>query len=296
MNIFRRHRERELARQSASVPAEVPSAGAGEGGAPPVHAALPGSQPGSEAPTGQAAIMLIKLTEDRRRLSEIQSVERKIAVKRDELLPEYAAWIEGLLAAADDLPEGQPQDVLTTIMMWRIDAGDFDGALDIAAVVLAKAIPLPSQFVRTPACAVAEQIADAIILDPVLAGSKRIIEAVEALTNSHDMPDEVRAKLFKAYAVIAEAELKEIDAHGEAPDGPAGHAAALIDHGLTRARRALELDQNAGVKGLIKSFESRQKKLPASSPATAGEGSAQPTEGAASEAPPSQPANDPPPA
>lgn len=42
--------------------------------------------------------MLMQLAEHRRRLKQIQSIERKIEVKR-QLLPEYAAYIQGFWKA-----------------------------------------------------------------------------------------------------------------------------------------------------------------------------------------------------
>ncbi|STH42997.1 small terminase subunit [Escherichia coli] len=46
-----------------------------------------------------------------------------------ELLPKYAAWAEGVLAAGG----AQQDDVLMYVMLWRIDAGDYAGALEIGA-------------------------------------------------------------------------------------------------------------------------------------------------------------------
>lgn len=43
-------------------------------------------------------LMLVKLAADRRRLKSVQSMERKAEVKRG-LLPDYAPWIDGVLAA-----------------------------------------------------------------------------------------------------------------------------------------------------------------------------------------------------
>ncbi|WP_255213541.1 phage terminase small subunit, partial [Burkholderia pseudomallei] len=44
-------------------------------------------------------------------------------------------------------------------MVWRIDAGDFDGALAIAAYALSNGLTLPDQFERSLASLVAEQFA-----------------------------------------------------------------------------------------------------------------------------------------
>ena len=71
-------------------------------------------------------LMLLQLAEDRRRLKGVQSTVKKAEIKV-ELLPKYAAWAEGVLAAGG----AQQDDVLMYVMLWRIDAGDYAGALEI---------------------------------------------------------------------------------------------------------------------------------------------------------------------
>ena len=71
-------------------------------------------------------LMLLQLSEDRRRLKGIQSTVTKAQIKV-ELLPKYAAWAEGVLSAGGT----QQDDVLMFVMLWRIDAGDYAGALEI---------------------------------------------------------------------------------------------------------------------------------------------------------------------
>lgn len=68
-------------------------------------------------------LMLLQLAEDRRRLKGVQSTVKKAEIKV-ELLPKYAAWAEGVLAAGG----AQQDDVLMYVMLWRIDAGDYVGA------------------------------------------------------------------------------------------------------------------------------------------------------------------------
>jgi hypothetical protein len=65
-------------------------------------------------------LMLMKMAEDRRRLKQIQSAEHKAVVKR-EILPDYVPWVDGVLAAG----KGGQDEVLMTVMLWRIDAGDY---------------------------------------------------------------------------------------------------------------------------------------------------------------------------
>ncbi|MFM0097521.1 phage terminase small subunit [Paraburkholderia nemoris] len=193
----------------------------------------------SAAPGGSLAgasayeLMLAKLATDRRRLKAIQSIERKIDVKRAELLPEYVDYVAGALNGG----RGAQDDVLTTVMIWRVDAGDFAGALDIARYALAHRMTLPDQYDRPLATAIAEEFAQAALAafklgDTFDAGQ---LAEVMTLTGSADMHDQVRAKLHKALGKA----LQETD------------RTAALDH----LRRALQLDERAGVKQDIARLE-----------------------------------------
>lgn len=263
MNIMRAHRQREEAKKSAEIAANARALAA-------ENAIVLNDGDGDEdgeipSPSGNSAsdLMLIKLIEDRRRLKDLQSTTAKVALKRDELLPEYQAWIDGLLSVAGDWPVGQANDVLTTIMMWSIDAGDIARALDIAEMVLAQDIPLPSQFNRTPGCAIAEEIAEAAFaaIRDKTDFDADLIARTQLVTEGQDMPDQVRAKLFKAEALLANRALVDLDATGEQPDGPAGAAQSLTNAALAAANEALRLDGTSGVKTLILTLEKRLKKF-----------------------------------
>ena len=178
-------------------------------------------------------LMLAKLATDRRRLKAIQSIERKIDVKRAELLPEYVDYVAGALSGG----RGAQDDVLTTVMIWRVDAGDFAGALDIARYALAHRMTLPDQYDRPLATAIAEEFAQAALAafklgDTFDAGQ---LAEVMTLTESADMHDQVRAKLHKALGKA----LQDAD------------RTAALDH----LRRALQLDERAGVKQDIARLE-----------------------------------------
>ncbi|WP_206600391.1 phage terminase small subunit [Chromobacterium sphagni] len=113
-------------------------------------------------------------------------MERKAEVKR-EILPDYLPWVEGALSGG----KGQPDEVLVTVMLWRIDAGDYGGALDIAEYVLAHGLPLPDRFNRTTAT-IAEEIADAAKRARVGGESFacQVLTYTAELTDGHDMPDQ----------------------------------------------------------------------------------------------------------
>ncbi|MFM0356142.1 phage terminase small subunit [Paraburkholderia nemoris] len=193
----------------------------------------------SAAPGGSLAgasayeLMLAKLATDRRRLKAIQSIERKIDVKRAELLPEYVDYVAGALSGG----RGAQDDVLTTVMIWRVDAGDFAGALDIARYALAHRMTLPDQYDRPLATAIAEEFAQAALAAFKLGETFDAGQLAEVmtLTGSADMHDQVRAKLHKALGKA----LQDAD------------RTAALDH----LRRALQLDERAGVKQDIARLE-----------------------------------------
>ncbi|MFM0284146.1 phage terminase small subunit [Paraburkholderia sediminicola] len=182
-------------------------------------------------------LMLAKLATDRRRLKSIASIERKIAVKRAELLPEYVDYVAGALAGG----RGAQDDVLTTVMIWRVDAGDYAGALDIARYALAHRMTLPDQYDRQLATAIAEEFAEAALSAFKKGGADigvttaQLVEVAQ-LTESADMHDQVRAKMHKALGYMAERD---------------GNGKAAREH----LGRALELDARVGVKQDIARLE-----------------------------------------
>jgi Phage small terminase subunit len=259
-NIFRDHKQRVLAAKSAERGDPVDAASANTRRADGLGGIVPANS-GDNA----AALMLVKLTSDRARLREIQSVERKIDAKR-EMLVEYQSWLDGLIEASESLARNTRNDVLTTCMMWHIDCGDFARALHLGAVVVDRAIPMPSWFERTAPCALAEQIAEAAFQSIREKADFDIdhISLAMLITDEQDMPDEVRAKLHKAQAMLFDRSADGLLAAGGAgADAPAGAYAATLEAALAAATRALQLNSQCRVKTLIRKTEAAQKKLQA---------------------------------
>lgn len=140
-------------------------------------------------------MQLAQLQQDRLRLKQVQSGEAKAELKR-QLLPDYAPYVDGVLAAG----RGAQDEVLTTIMVWRIDAGDYAGALAIARYVLQHNLVMPDRFERTTGTLVAEEIAEAALKAQKAGGSfdLQILGETFVLTQEQDMPDQARAKLHLA--------------------------------------------------------------------------------------------------
>lgn len=143
-------------------------------------------------------LMLLQLAEDRRRLKGVQSTVKKAEIKV-ELLPKYAAWAEGVLAAGGV----QQDDVLMYVMLWRIDAGDYAGALEIGRHALRHGwvMPLGNRNVQT---VLAEEMADAAqsaMLAATGFDADLLLQTLE-LTDGLDMPDQSRARLHKAIGAV----------------------------------------------------------------------------------------------
>lgn len=141
--------------------------------------------------------VLFRLRMDKADLSRIQSNAGKAKLK-SERLPDYQPWIDGVLAA----DTGQADEVITTVMIWAADAGDIAQALRIGQYVLRHKIPMPDQYKRTTATVLVEEICDPILAafkaNPTKASvSIDNLNALNGITIHEDMPDQVRAKLFK---------------------------------------------------------------------------------------------------
>lgn len=251
----RQHRDRVLAAQAS-------------------NAALPGvaAPPPTSGPAATAyEQMLMQLLEDRQRLKDIQSIEKKIELKR-ELLPNYRAWIEGVLNQAQATGQAVQDEVVVNILPWLIDVGCYADAIALAQHVLRFRLVLPERFKRTPATLVTEEIADAVLIGlgagkPV-DDAATILEVLEATVAGQDMPDEVAAKLQKAIGLTLAA-----TADAATPDDVnliAGFVPAARTEALARLRRAIALDPRSGVKKNIEVLERALRKEAPAIPATTG--------------------------
>jgi len=210
---------------------------------------------------GDYQLMELRLRTDQLRLKALQSIEKRIELKR-ELLPEYAGWVQGRLDAAVGAERGVQDDVLMTVMLWRIDVGDFDGALPLAEYALRFKLQMPEPFKRGVACILTEELAEASI--KLLAAGQPApyltLLRVHELVEGQDMPDEVRAKLFKALG-LEHARLAADEA-ACAASGVPGAARVWKEQALNHLKRALELHAACGVKGDVKRLEKELNKPP----------------------------------
>lgn len=191
--------------------------------------------------------ILHRLRMDQSALRKVQSDQAKAAMKR-QLLPNYEGWIEGTLTGGS----GRQDEVITTLMVWAVDAGDYALAVRIGRYVVSHNLLMPDRFNRTPATVLVDEICDPILVQvkaddstditPYLA----VLDDVEAITANSDMPDVVRAKLCKARAFALR--------NGTAEEQ---------ETALSLLRKALTLDAGAGVKKEIERLARVVKKASA---------------------------------
>lgn len=175
--------------------------------------------------------MLVKLADDRRTLKNIRSNERK-AEKKRELLPFYAPWVAGVLADG----RGAQDDIVMTVMLWRLDAGDIAGALEIAPYALKYG--LTTDHRRTTPYMLVEEVALAALRlrDAGESVDLSWLQTTIDLTDGADVPDMVRARLHKVTGLT----LRDAGMNAEA---------------LAQFQRAMQLDRNAGVRKEIERLE-----------------------------------------
>ncbi|MGP2415816.1 phage terminase small subunit [Pantoea ananatis] len=181
-------------------------------------------------------LMLLQLNEDRRRLKGIQSTVTKAQIKV-EVLPKYAAWVEGVLSADG----AQQDDVIMYVMLWRIDAGDYAGALTIGRHALKHGWVMPVGK-RNTATVLTEEMADAAKA-AMLAGTPfdadLLLQTLDAV-DGEDMPDQSRARLHKSIGWV------------QTESNPAS--------ALNHLKHALQLDEKCGVKKDIEQLERKLRK------------------------------------
>lgn len=189
--------------------------------------------------------ILHRLRIDQTQLSNLQGKELKAEYKRD-IIAAYDSWIEGVLVS----DTGQADEVLTNIMIWQIDIGNYDRALTLAEYVIRHNLPLPDRYQRTIGPLLVDEICDQALtifatgdaaLDPI---PLDILEQLTELVTPLDMPNQVKAKLFKTLAYTL-----RIQPQREAKE-----------RALSLMQQALMLFNNIGVKKDIETLTRELKK------------------------------------
>lgn len=176
MSLCRRHFERTVATREASAAAHI--------------------GPGASAPGTLGERMQAMARMHQAKFDAIKSLGSKIEAKR-KALPEYEAYVDGVLASGS----GAQDDVLVRVMLWRLDVGDYEGALGLAAHAIRHGLAMPFGFSRDVPTTLVETIANAALDYPGTVPAAPLREAL-ALTADRDMHDQARAKAHKALGLI----------------------------------------------------------------------------------------------
>jgi len=265
MSLARRKRDRTLAAQTITAAPVLSRGGAPAATGHPAPAAGASIRPASvrSTPAQRAAAQIaLRLTHDLRRLKEIRSIDRKIEAKRT-MLPEYRAWVEGVVAADAGVGSGTAADVVPTCMVWLIDVGAYGEALDLVPFLLRHRVEMPRRYERDVATIVVEEIADAAARAQN-AGERfdqAVLDTADALTSGLDIHDQVRAKLLKAIG---------IEQLRTAEDMPVEDSAIVLRSALVHLREAQRLHDRIGVKDRVKRAEKLLAAVEAAAPNTGG--------------------------
>lgn len=189
----------------------------------------------SEACGDAYKLLLSDLKKDKQILKAIESIQDKQLAKRG-MLPRYQAWIDGVLQNPQPLVH---DEVFSTVLLWRIDAGLLDEAVPLAIYAIEHQMSNSDEFKRSLACIIFEQIGARLSdgIGILVENLDQLIGLAQCKTaegfHKIDIPDQVRAKFFKAAGRF----------YLENTDDKAG-AKALFE-------LALAYDANCGVKKKI---------------------------------------------
>jgi hypothetical protein len=196
-------------------------------------------------------LAMAQLAEHRRSLKDIQSIERKIDAKRT-FLPDYDTWVDAALEHGN----GANDIVLTTVLVWNIDVGNFARALQIARYTVQHGLPMPDQYERSLGVVLIDEFSTAALAGKIPHDDALVLlPEVLQLTAELDAPDQARAKLHKAigYALIcktgsADCDLTKVDLE-------------RCKAAATHLQRALDLFDQVGVKKDIERLDRHIKKV-----------------------------------
>ena len=191
MSLMLKHQRRA---KETGVVASVPPAGGPVG-------AVPGGRVGTQQ---LGALIDAALTEDIKSLKGVRSIERKIELKREQLIPKYREYVARLRS------DGVAHPLLTQYLVWRFDVGELEAALDLGFHCLDHGVSLPERFRRD----VPTYMADAVLEwaeaqfeagrspEPYFTHLFEYVrgDAVEPW----DLPDALRAKYFRLHGLLKE--------------------------------------------------------------------------------------------
>lgn len=159
----------------------------------------PGSPEGDQSvnvtlPESPTANIELRLFNHLNQLKDNKSVQDKIELKK-QWLPEYYGYIDGCLAIS---PSAQNTS-LVTLMIWAVDAGQYELAVRIAEYALLNDMVMPEGHSRGIAEFITEQCASDFNDDIDLAiENAEVIQRIIDIGVGEQMVDQVRAKIFRS--------------------------------------------------------------------------------------------------
>ena len=183
--------------------------------------------------------LLMQLVGDKRELGALQSIEARIARKR-EFLPKYAGFIEGVLSNSTGLSEDDTT-LLQELYVWLVDTFDLQRTSQLYDWMQTHNVALPARMNRNLAAFAAEELSERIKakLSAGQAIDEDTLTMLEQLTerlDAQDMHDVVRAKWYKQMGLLLASHQQYTRAHAH----------------LSRAN---QLDDNCGVKTELKRLD-----------------------------------------
>ena len=161
----------------------------------------------------QLDLYLDSLAQDQKRLSALNSLEARRALKVTELLPKYQAYVTTFLASNVELDN----PICAWVLIWLFDCEQFEEGFELAKTLLAKNITMPEGFSRDIPTFVADAIRE---WGDAQLKAKHSIEPYidEVLTLVNDpvgvwqIHEQLRAKLYKIKGLSAYEQGKYLEA------------------------------------------------------------------------------------
>ena len=176
-----------------------------------IIAELPAARRKSAGPQGSGVLagkqldefLSASLAEDLAALKSISSVERKIAHKRDTLLPKYAEYVERLKEA------GVLHELLGYYLVWLFDAKNIGEAVQFADWCLEHGVKLPERFQSDIRFFIASQVVEWAERE---FNAGRAIEPYWGWIHTHaeqnpelwNLPDDIAGRLCRVKGLDAE--------------------------------------------------------------------------------------------
>lgn len=190
--------------------------------------------------------MSVRLMDDSRQISTIRSRSARNA-RKQTLIPHYLDHLTSVISrgrlameSGDHFAVGKPDWVLSTLCIWCFDAEDYRHGLPLFEYVVEMKIPSPDRFKSSMIEIIVRTLSEAVIRrnkhsKTMASEPVSIVHTILELTDDADMADEVRANLYRAYALLNQ-----------------DHSPELA---LNYYRKAIAVNPSLGIKRVIKRLE-----------------------------------------